>query len=103
MAFSAAPEDEKRRGSLQVSLDDDRVSTSARSAPASLLHPWKGSNAAVATAFHGGCRTNRSANRCVNQSWGNACLIARELACIWDDAHETAEINGVHPTVARAT
>src|SRR5215204_3113638 len=51
----------------------------------------------VAAAWHGGCRTNRSANRCVNWSWDNTCSPRKSGSSIWDDAHEMAEIDAVHP------
>src|SRR5215204_5133075 len=50
----------------------------------------------------GGCRTNRSAKWCVNQSWDHSARIDLELRFFWDEATKTVRIRRLRPTVARA-
>jgi hypothetical protein len=54
-------------------------------------------------AFVRGCRTNRSANRCVNQSWDNSAQRGGDRWLSWDAATNQAQFRRVCPTVAEAT
>ena len=57
---------------------------------------------ALTAPIHGGCRTNRSAKWCVNQSWDHSARIDLELRFFWDEATKTVRIRRLRPTVARA-
>ena len=57
---------------------EDQASASARSAPASLLHLWKGSSAAVAIEFH--AREQSRAAVAVARPGGGGPIVARAYA-----------------------
>ena len=59
--------------------------------------------AAISSAYRGGCCTNRSANRCVNQSWDNRSRADAHGCLSWDEALDRAGFPRLRPTVVPAS
>jgi hypothetical protein len=87
--WTAVPSRSGSRRTPDPGLPRSCLGRRARGAQAQTLAPRRG------------CCTNRSPNRCVNQSRDNTSVTAASRR--WDDADETGRKQPPRPTVARAT